>query len=414
MMDASQSQANSTLAVLLMDLRAFHRVNNAYGFAFGDQVLETLLVRLRGIGGKCALVERWGNDEFILIFNELSNGSLTMLAASEVLKRTREPVTVEGRKVWLQANIGWSVNSGDENAERLIQLAEHSVRTAQAQGLPIGMPMAGHPDLSERNAIDFEQDVQRAVESNDFQLYYQPKLNLNTMQIAGAEALVRWDHPELGILSPIRFLPTVDYIGGMGVMTQWAINTALKDFGQWPEMDGAHVSVNVSPNLVHDTNLLQGIAKALGIWCVSPESLVIEITEEAIMENSKGGIENLIQLRQMGVGVSIDDFGTGYSSLGYFHSLPASELKIDKMFCQNLSDPKQYELVEAIVKLARSAGFSIVVEGVEDVEAFNLVKHLGVDWVQGFLISRPLTQSAFINWVNAFKPTGGVFSPPTE
>lgn len=388
------------LGLILLDIKGFVRINAAFGIEAGDELLQAITIRLRTANIKGATIERIGNDEFGVILRNLQAPQFITLAAHKILRVLTEPFSIGERLIRISANLGLDV-ADEESAhpERMLRLGEDSLQKAKASGKPF-LP---YDKTKHQEAHDWrlESELLKSMESNDLELYYQPKLQLATGLPIAAEALGRWPHPERGVIGPVRFVPMLEQSGAIYDYTKWAIHTALRQMSEWPSLGMEYsVSVNVSASVLEEPEFPSLVAAALNIWGVKPSSLMLEITEGAIVQEEHTSFETLRLLKELGLRLSIDDFGTGYSCLAYFKNLPADELKIDKSFIDNmLRDQEDQHLVQVMIQLGKRFGHQVVAEGIEDQATFDLLKELGCDYIQGYHVARPMPQAKYIEWL---------------
>lgn len=277
--------------------------------------------------------------------------------------------------------------------------AESSLtRVKQGNALEIDALIGEEDDAQEETVL--EQHFSEALYDNAFDLYFQPKVDLQTGRVSSAEALIRWHLPGYGAVSPERVVQLAEAAGQTYELTRWVVNRALRAMREWRDTVALPVAVNVPAGLVNSPDLANMLHGALSIWGVEPSMLTVEVTEGAVIEDKEAGFDNLQLLRELGMGLSIDDFGTGYSSLSYFKHIPATEIKIDQSFVRRiLNDPQDRALVGIIIEIAHLFDFSVVAEGVEDVETLQCLRELGCDIAQGYLYSRPLPEQELLDWL---------------
>ena len=397
--------SGETLGLLVVDLLEFRRVNAVYGYRTGDRVLAETESRLNEAGFKGSAIQRIGNDEFVLVLSQVKDPKLLSLAANKVVRVLGEPFHFDDRTLRVEPVIGYGATSGqDASAEKLLSDAERNLADARAQNKRF-LTYSGSVG---RRAIDwhFESMLHQAVANNDLALFYQPKVNLHTHLPTHSEALARWPHPEMGTVTPADFIPLLEKTGGIVDMTKWAVHTALRQLCEWPEVVGGEaysVAVNVSSAVLEEPEFPEVVKSAISIWGVDPQRLTLEITEGALVQEEHSSYQSIHRLKDLGLKISIDDFGTGYSCLSYFKRLPADELKIDQSFVTNLKKDKDDEhLTRLIIDLAHRFDMSVVAEGVEDRETYQLLKDFGCDYAQGYFISRPLPQERYCEWLENF------------
>lgn len=392
------------LGLILLDIKGFVRINAAFGFEAGDELLQAITVRLRTANIKGATIERIGNDEFGVLLRQLQAPQFITLAAHKILRVLAEPFSIGERVIRVSVNMGLDVaDTRSAQPERMLRLSEDSLYKAKMSGKPF-LPF-DKTKHEEAHDWRLESELIKSMESNDLELYYQPKLHLATGLPLAAEALGRWPHPERGIIGPMRFVPMLEQSGAIYDYTKWAIHTALRQISEWPNLGADFsVSVNVSASVLEEPEFPSLVAAALNIWGAKPNSLILEITEGAIIQEEHTSFESLKHLKELGLRLSIDDFGTGYSCLAYFKNLPADELKIDKSFIDNMiKDQEDQHLVQVMIQLGKRFGHQVVAEGIEDQATFDLLKELGCDYIQGYHVAKPMPHAAYVEWLQQFQ-----------
>jgi diguanylate cyclase (GGDEF)-like protein len=383
-------------AVVIMDLDRFKVINDSLGHSVGDQVLETVARRIVGVLRGLDTVARFGGNEFILLLEELA----TPGEAIRIIKRLRHvlmaPVVVGERNVQTSASFGivLSPNTFDR-AEELLQsaaIALHAVKSSGGGRFKVFTPRLMHHAVER---LTLEQELRRALEKNQFVVHYQPIWDLSSTHLVGFEALVRWQHPERGLIGPGSFISLAEETGIILDLGRWVLTRACADLAEWRERDPAarklFVAVNLSNKQFSQHALVEQVAETLSRTRLPADRLKLEITESNIMVNAESALVMLKRLKALGVMISIDDFGTGYSSLSYLQRFPVDTLKVDRSFVGRLGlDPENQEIVRAIVALAHSLGLDVVAEGVEEGGQAALLRSLGCECVQGFYFSRPL------------------------
>lgn len=405
------NQALSTLrreearevVLMLLDLDHFKLVNDELGHAAGDEVLRQVAQRLKTALRDSDTLARLGGDEFAILMPAVPGGERAgERVAAKVLGCFEQPFHVAERELFMNASIGIAVSPDHgENVEILLSHADIAMYRAKRSDGHYSFYTDG--GTSGTRQLQFSGQLRDALDRNEFELHYQPKLQLHDRQVCGVEALLRWQHPQHGLVRPGQFLPVAEQIGLMTPITSWVLVTALRQCRIWQEA-GMHVpvSVNVSARDFQNPRLLERIRWALDTVDVNGECLEIEITEDTLMADLERGAEVLDRLRGLGVTVAIDDFGTGYSSLAYLKRLAINTLKIDKSFLTDMvRDGHDAMIVRSIIDLGHNLGFRLVAEGVEDEQACTLLAELGCDAVQGYHVSRPLPDAVFTDWLRA-------------
>ena len=396
---ARAERARTSTALMVIDLDQFHRLNDRLGHSAGDAVLMEVARRLDAafrpydtVARIGTNVARLGGDEFLVICEAVPDLGAARTLAQRVGALLAEPFPVEGTPT-VTAGVGVALAApGDYDVDGLLTQAEAAMRAAKAKG-PGAYSIFG-PDMEELDdSPDAADDLRRALAEGQFRIHYQPKLALDTDRIVGAEALIRWEHPELGMVPPMDFVPLAEKTRLIGPIGAWVMRQACAQAVQWqrafPDRPPLVVSVNVSP-VQFSPELVQLVEAVLEETGLQPASLCLEVTESLLMADLEGAVGVLKALAELGVGLSIDDFGTGYSSLSYLRQFPLHELKIDKSFVDGLDrNPNDTAIVAAVVAMAHALQLSVVAEGVETVEQLERLRTLGCQQAQGFYFARP-------------------------
>jgi diguanylate cyclase (GGDEF)-like protein len=392
-----------TLAVLVLDLDGFKLINDTLGHSAGDRVLKVVADRLleslrsgpapRGAGeasSAAQLVARLGGDEFAILLGAIRSPADAGRIARRVLRSLAEPFSIDGHEVPVRASIGISTSPPDgDDAETLLRNGDTAMYHAKEQGRNNYQFFAEAMNAVVLERLVLEGRLRRAIERGDLDLHYQPKLTLASGRVEGVEALARWRDAELGFVSPSVFVPLAEDAGLVRDLGEWAIRTAVRQIAAW-EAAGAppiRVSVNLSGHQLGGGSLLPALVEALALEHVDPRRLEFEITETALLQDEAAATALLEELRQMGVRIALDDFGTGYSSLSYLLRIPADTLKIDRSFLRQIdTKPADAALVGSIIAMAKIRGLRVVAEGVEEEEQLAILRELGCDEVQGYLL----------------------------
>jgi len=388
---AQRNAKDRACAVMIVDLDHFKAVNDTLGHGVGDRLLAAAAERIRHTLPAEALVARLGGDEFAVILPIIDDISEAIAPAERIVHEIAAPFPIEGHSLSVGATIGIAFAPEDaDDAETLVQHADlalykakHSVRGAWCRFEP-GM------DVAVQTRRKLEADLRRAVERGELVVYYQPLVHLNSNEIVGCEALLRWDHPERGLVQPGDFIPVAEEIGLIGVIGQHVLHTSCRDAAQWPSH--ITVAVNLSPLQFRSSDVLQLTVHALAASGLDPSRLELEITEAVLMERSDEVLATMKSLRALGVGISMDDFGTGYSSLSYLRNYPFSKIKIDRSFVQDVdSRPASQAIVKAIIGLGNSLGMKVTAEGIEQPEILDYLRREGCEEGQGYLFAVPVS-----------------------
>jgi diguanylate cyclase (GGDEF)-like protein/PAS domain S-box-containing protein len=377
------------LAVLYLDLDNFKSVNDTLGHLVGDELLKVVASRLRGCVREIDTVARVGGDEFAIVQTGIGEPSDTAALARRICEELRTPCDLLGHSVVADTSIGIAIapDDGTEPTE-LLKNADMALYGAKADGR--GTYRFFEPDMDARMKArrTLELALRAALANGEFELYYQPLVDLQNDQVTSCEALLRWQHPERGTIAPAEFIPLAEEIGLIVPVGEWVLRKACADAVLWP--DDVKVAVNLSPIQVMNKNLLPVVVGALASSGLPAHRLEIEITESVLLQNTEMTLATLHQLRELGVKISMDDFGTGYSSLSYLRSFPFDKIKIDRCFISGLADGDDSRaIVQAIAGLASNLGIMTTAEGVETQQQLQQVKFLGCTEMQGFLFCPP-------------------------
>jgi diguanylate cyclase (GGDEF)-like protein len=382
------------VALVLMDLDRFREINDTFGHGRGDRVLQQIGQRLRHVMPESGTIARLGGDEFALLVPGMAAEGAIQLT-HRVTKALEEPFLVEELPLAVDASLGIALSPDHgTSADDLIQRADIAMYLAKENGSGHFIYASGADRHSPRRLALMGQ-LRGAIERDELVLYYQPKISLSTQAVTGAEALVRWRHPEFGLVPPNDFIGPAEHSGLIKPLTAWALKTALR---QCPP--GISMAVNLSRRNLHDPRLEDTVAEALRNSNVPPNRLVLEITESAIMADPGRALEILNHLNHMGIRLSIDDFGTGYSSMVSLKRLPIHEVKIDGVFVRDMAtNDEGAVIVRSIIDLAYTLGKEVVAEGVEDEKTLEQLTAMGCHRAQGFYMSKPLPHEEFLSWI---------------
>jgi diguanylate cyclase (GGDEF)-like protein len=379
------------VAVLFLDLDRFKLINDSHGHAVGDRVLIALGQRLQVALDRAGVVGRFGGDEFVAVCPGVGGEPGARAMAGRIAEALKTPLRFEAQEIWLDGSIGIALPKPGDSADDVLRNADTAMYRAKENG------RGGYAVFDQQMRewailrLDIERDLHRAVERNELVLHYQPKVALNGGAPVGAEALLRWVHPDRGMVSPADFIPVAEETGLIVPIGRWVLEQAAAQASAWRRTTGrpVPVAVNLSAHQLGDPSLPAQVADALQRAHALPTDVVIEITESAVLQDVEGATERLQTLRAMGVRVSVDDFGTGYSSLSYLQRLPIDELKIDRSFVQRLDNGATGAIVGSIVGLAHAIGLAVVAEGIETEDQLGLLRTMACDLGQGFLLARP-------------------------
>jgi diguanylate cyclase len=410
---AEARRHDASVFVLMMDLDRFKHVNDVMGHTFGDallrQVAERLQLTLANRSNTSAQVARLGGDEFAVLLPQCSLQQAQMVA-QDVLQSLETPLSLEDQMVDIGAGLGIAgyPPHGDD-AEQLMSLAEVAMYTAK-QRTEGAVVYDAVFDQSSAQSLSLLTELRNAVERNEFRLFVQPKINLATGKVVGAEALVRWVHPERGNVFPDQFIPFAEQTGFIRILTRWMMEQSAMLSRQLASQGiELKISVNLSTRDLMDQDLPAKFADVLARHQLAPSAFCLEITESAIMDDPVRAQQTLERLHLMGMDLSIDDFGTGYSSLAYLKRLPVNELKIDKSFVLNMEhDVGDTKIVRSTIDLGHNMGLRVVAEGIESEAVWRLLMLMGCDQGQGYFMSRPIPAADLEGWVARWRPPVGL------
>jgi diguanylate cyclase (GGDEF)-like protein len=389
-----------SLGVLFISLDQFKKVNDSLGHGPGDSLLREFAERLKSCISKSDTVARFGNDEFALLKTQIDGNNEvieTIGALSEVLKFSFD---LPGHEVYATASVGVSMFPIDgENCQTLLKNAGAALYKAKkAGGANHQFFTADMHDLATRR-LALETNLRRAIQNEEFLLHYQPRVSVDSLAITGVEALVRWQHPQLGLVSPSEFIPLAEDTGLIVPIGEWVLRRACEQNRRWQDEGFAPIqmAVNISGRQFHDRDLSQTVIRILNESGLAPHHLELELTESSIMQNAEFAASVLTRWKNMGINISIDDFGTGVSSLASLKRLPIGALKIDQSFVRDATaDPDDAAIVMAIITLAHNLRLKVIAEGVETEEQLRFLQLLRCDEIQGYFFSKPLPADTLV------------------
>ncbi len=396
------------LAVLCLDLDQFKSVNDTLGHPIGDELLKLVADRLRGCTREPDTIARLGGDEFAIIMTQMQEPT----DAANLSRRVREsiirPYQVDGHQIVTDISIGISIAPIDgTESDTLLKNADMALYGAKAEGRGTYRFFESEMDTRMKVRRELEMDLRKALHNKEFELYYQPLVTLQTNEISAFEALLRWNHPTRGMISPVEFIPIAEETGLIIPLGEWVLKTACLETANWP--DHVKVAVNLSPSQLNNRNLVKVVKEALSDSEMAASKLQLEITESVLMQNTFSTLATLHELRKLGVQIAMDDFGTGYSSLSYLRSFPFDKIKIDRSFIQDLSKGAEpLAIVNAVAGLANCLNMISTAEGVETQQQLETLQAMGCTEMQGFLFSkaRPAKDVAGFFTANSGKKLG--------
>lgn len=394
-------RSGEACAVLLIDLDRFKPINDTLGHPMGDALLKKVADRLRSTVRPTDTVARIGGDEFVILQAGIQEAASTQALARRLVDLVGRAYMIDGHLLTIGASVGVALapNDGIE-ADKLLKNADLALYRAKLDGRATYRFFEPEMDARMQARRRLELDMRQALARREFQLHYQPQMQLEGNRLVGCEALIRWQHPERGMVSPLDFIPLAEEIGLIVPIGEWVIRQACRDAVTWPAP--LSVAVNVSPAQFKNERLVEMVMSALSSSGLPATRLEVEITEGVLLQQNEKTLQTLHRLRELGVRVSMDDFGTGYSSLSYLRSFPFDKIKIDRSFISDISGKRDGEaIIRAIAGLGKSLGMTTVAEGVETADQMERIRAEGCTDVQGYLISKPVSASEVLKFLSA-------------
>jgi len=397
-------ESDKNIAFLIVKICRFKEINTTYGFHKGDAYLSYVEERLNQIMRPDDLVGRIGDNEYGVVLPSLNNSSHALLAANKIISEFRHAVDIEGSKISPKLVLGIAVKPEHGTTfDMLLHAATLALQLAEKNNEDYLLHEVSSDNLPP--SLILENEIQFALDDDEFSLFCQPKINLDSGKLYGGESLIRWNSKKFGFVNTQYFIDILEGSSSLMPVTNWVLNGALRQCLRYQKIfPDFTVAVNLSPSLLTNRSIVEVVANAVNIWSINPSSLMLEVTEGAMMMNPVKSLEILHEFHQLGFGVSIDDFGTGYSSLAYLKDLPADEIKIDKSFVMNMANDKKDEsIVKAAVDLAHTLGLQIVAEGVEDEKTMGLLSDMNCDYAQGYYMAKPMPCEDLMSWMQESK-----------
>ena len=386
----TRTERGEIVAVHLFDLDRFKIVNDTLGHAAGDKLLQMAADRLRTLVRGADTIARMGGDEFAIVQVGLVDATDAASLAHRIIARLSEPYEIDGHQAVIGASVGTSIGQdGCSTPEQLVRNTDLALYGAKADGRGTVRFFEAEMHAQVKERLNLEQSLRKALAAREFELHYQPLIDLATNAITGFEALIRWHHPDKGLLAPDAFIPLAEELGLINPIGEWVMQEACTTAAKWP--NHLRVAVNLSPIQFRSPGLVRCIAQALAMSGLSPDRLELEITESTLLEDSEAMLAILYQLRELGVCVAIADFGTGYSSLNYLQRFPFNRIKIDRSFIKDITEGTgSLNIVRAVTALAKGLGMAATAEGVETMEQRRTIASEGCAEMQGFLFSKAI------------------------
>jgi diguanylate cyclase (GGDEF)-like protein len=386
------------LAVLFLDLDRFKPINDTMGHAVGDELLKAVAQRLRNAVRRSDTVSRLGGDEFVVVLGGIRGHREATRAAQEILDRIAEPFVCDQHEIFSSMSIGIAIYPADgRDAGTLLKSADMAMYVAKQRGRGNYQFYSHQMNQAAQERLELENSLRRALKQQEFSLWYQPQVNLDDGRVTGVEALIRWHHPELGIVPPGLFIPACEEIGLILPLGEWVMRSACRQAKAWTRAGHPPIRMAVNLSLVQfrQSDLAQRVRTIVEETAVDPACIELELTESMIMEDAEATVRTLRELKAMGLRLAIDDFGTGYSSLSYLSSFPIDRIKIAQRFVTDVAgDPRSAAIVETIIAIARSLGIEVIAEGVETARQLEFLRSRGCVELQGYYFSRPVPGDA--------------------
>ncbi len=411
---ARADQSKLRLAVLFIDLDGFKPINDSYGHSSGDAVLRQVGERLRRLSRSADTMARVGGDEFLMLLENEADEQNAAQVATRMLATLSEPYSIGSREVAVSCSIGIVFYPDGGAQAKLIARADAAMYAAKRSGGACYCFFEPSMEADAHEQLDLQRDLRLALEKNELELFYQPKVDAHSGKVTAAEALLRWKHPTKGMIGPATFIPVAERFGLIGGLGNWVIEDACRQSRVWRDKGlRMRVAINLSAFQMRQDDLVERITTALARHRIDPSLLTCEITESVAMEDTRATQTTFKRLGEAGVHLSIDDFGTGYSSLAYLRKLPAEELKIDRSFVMDIETSADARaVVDAVIHLAHALGLKVVAEGVETERQRDVLIQMGCDELQGYLFAKPMSARALLLWASddrereiAFKPS---------
>jgi diguanylate cyclase (GGDEF)-like protein len=394
-------RGRTNIGVVFMDLDHFKLINDSLGHSMGDRLLKGMADRLRAVLRESDTIGRVGGDEFVLILNEQANEEVVFRTMQRIAAKVAEPIVIDGKELYVTSSAGISLYPQDgRDVDTLLRNADAAMYRAKEHGRANFQFYTSEMNERVSDRLALENALRRALERREFALHYQQKVDLRTGEIIGAEALVRWSHPEWGLVRPARFIPIAEETGLIVPLGEWVLHEAARQTRAWLDagLNPGIVSVNLSARQFRQEGLVRTVSRVLEETGLDPSALEMELTESMVMHNVETAIATLQGLKSLGISLSVDDFGTGYSSLSYLKDLPIDTLKIDRAFVRDIgtgADEEDGVLAQAIISLAHALHLKVIAEGVETDAQVHFLKRHGCDQVQGFLYGEPVSPEQF-------------------
>ena len=400
---ARAQRNNSQLALLFIDLDRFKQINDTLGHNAGDELLVNVSGRIQSCTRKEDTVARLGGDEFVVILENIKSVKDVSYVANKIINALSKSDNIAGQELYITPSIGITIFPDDNtDANELIKYADAAMYQAKEKGRNRYQFFTDNMNNQSRYSLNVENKLRSALENDEFILHYQPKFDINNKTITGAEALIRWLHPELGMVPPLDFIPIAEDTGLIIPIGEWVIRESCRNLQEWKSLgyNPIRVAVNLSPRQFRDSQIIDYILDTMVEFDIKPNEFEVEITESLLMEDTDATILSLNKLKAWGLHIAIDDFGTGYCSLGYLKKFPIDTLKIDRSFVKDiLVEPDDAAITEAIIAMGHSLRISLTAEGIETEDQLRFLKQHGCQEGQGYLFSKPIEASELLEFM---------------
>lgn len=397
---------NKKVGILSIDIDNFKYMNDSYGHNFGDSFLQVVSEKLTSAIRNYDIISREGGDEFLIALPDMENEADAAIVCESINDSFINAIIVDNHSIFTSMSLGISIFPNDgKDPESLIKNADNALHLAKKRGKNTYSFYTPFLQSSVTHRLEMENYIRIALREKQFELYYQPKISIQDMSVAGFEALIRWKHPVKGFIPPSSFIALAEETGLIVPLGEWVLNTAIEKIAEFQKLGkDIDISVNLSTKQFKHEFLVVNLENYIKHTNIPPHLLEIEITESSLVDNSEHAIDIMNQIRKLGIRITIDDFGTGYSSLGYLKKFPVQTLKIDRSFIIDLeSDEDSQVIVKAVINLGHNLGLKVVAEGAETLDQCNILRLLEVDMIQGFYYSRPLPESKLSEFIDNFK-----------
>ena len=399
---AKAHRSKKMVALLFLDLDRFKTINDSLGHYAGDELLKSVAERLQKNAREDDTVARLGGDEFTVILEGITYNEDATIVARKILEVMGQPFYLDGHEVFVTTSMGIAIYPLDgDNSDDLLKNADTAMYRAKEQGRNGYRFYTADMNAKAVEHLIMESSMRHALERNEFEVYYQPQIDVHSRELTGFEALLRWRHPDLGLLYPNQFLPLAEDNGLIVIIGEWVLHHVCGQAALWQRtgLPPVRVAVNLSGRQFRQENLVESVARALQESGLSPQLLELEITENFLLDNIQSAVITLNRLHDLNVQLAMDDFGTGYSSLSYLKRFPLNSLKIDQSFVRDIStDPDDAAIAEAIIALAKTLRLRVMAEGVETEEQLYFLRSRGCDQAQGFLINEAIPADQVLPW----------------